>query len=631
LGHESNVMSGSSLAPVLSDRRVWVFAAISVLCAATGFILVPDRFALTLVTDTGYWCVLAAFVLFVRALGCTYRDDFARVRVSGLRGFDWATLAVVLVGGMVLIVHESFGFKIVMDEVMLAGTSMSMHFDRNVITPMRGGDIQGAFVILGGNLDKRQLFFPFLVSILHDLTGYRVENVFVLNGILTFVFLGLVNAAGRKLAGRQAGWLGVALFAGLPLLAQNSTGGGFELLNLVMILATMLLGARYIERRDDASFAAFCLSAMLLTQVRYESAIFLIPVAGIALWVWWREGRANLPWPVMAIPPLMIHCALHTRIFSITNSAWQLQSKPEFTKPFSVENVPKNAVHALRFFFGKPTDQPNSYVLSALGCIALIFFILLASKKLRSLSRETPVSVANVFFAAGFAVQLGLMMCYFWGQFDDAIIRRLSLPTHLWMVLAILAVLPQFPKPAVIRTLFGIVVLGILAQGVPSMASHAYNQEYLAGLETAWRRQFIADQPRKDYLVIDNDSILWVAHQVSATTVDEAIKRKEDLAFFMRTHTYSSIFVFQRYLIDADTGKMTIREGDDLGPNYILEPVRSERLLTLTQTRISRLVEIRDGQKVLSKPEPDHVVPKDRAEVEKARAAYLENFLKRLP
>ena len=89
--------------------------------------------------------------------------------------------------------------------------------------------------------------------------------------------------------------------------------------------------------------------------------------------------------------------------------------------------------------------------------------------------------------------------------------------------------------------------------------------------------------------------------------------------------------MFQRYLIDADTGKMTIREGDDLGPNYILEPVRSERLLTLTQTRISRLVEIRDGQKVLSKPEPDHVVPKDKAEMEKAQAAYLENFLKRLP
>jgi hypothetical protein len=624
-------MSGSSLAPVISDRRVWLFAAISLVSAATGFLLVPDRLALLIVTHTGYWCVLAAFVLFVYALWRTYGGDLAAVRAAGLRGFDWASLAVVALGGTVLIVHESFGFKIVMDEVMLAGTSMSMHFDRNVITPMRGGDIQGAFVILGGNLDKRQLFFPFLVSILHDLTGYRPENAFALNIILTFVFLGLVNAAGRKLAGRTAGWLGVALFAGLPLLAQNSTGGGFELLNLVMILATLLLSARFIERRDDASFAALCFSAMLLTQVRYESAIFLIPVAAITLWVWRREARATLSWPVMTIPPLMIHCALHTRIFDITASSWQLQSKPEFSKPFSVSYVPNNIVHALWYFFGKPTDQPNSYVLSALGCVALFFFALLVSKKLRVLSNETPISVATIFFSVGFAAQFALMMCYFWGQFDDAIIRRLSLPTQLWMVVAIFAVLPQFPKPAVIKTLFGIVVLGILAQGVPSMAAHAYNQEYLAGLETAWRRQFIADQPRKDYLVIDNDSILWVAHEVSATTVEEARKRSADLAFFMRTHTYSNIFVFQRYLIDADTGKMTLRDGDDLGPNYVLEPVRAERLMTLTQTRISRLVEILDGKKVISQPAPDQVVPKDKAQIEKARAAYLENFLKRLP
>jgi hypothetical protein len=50
-------------------------------------------------------------------------------RGAGLRGgFDWASLAVVGLGGTVLIVHESFGFKIVMDELMLAGTSMSMHF-----------------------------------------------------------------------------------------------------------------------------------------------------------------------------------------------------------------------------------------------------------------------------------------------------------------------------------------------------------------------------------------------------------------------------------------------------------------------------------------------------------------------
>ena len=624
-------MNGPSLAPALKDRRVWLFACISVVAGAAGFVLIPDRFAMSLVVSTGYWCVLAAFILFVRSLWGTFRGDLAAVRDSGLRGFDWGSLAVVALGGTVLIVHESFGFKVVMDEVMLVGTSMSMHLDRSVITPTRGNDIQGAFVIVDGMMDKRQLFFPFLLSILHDITGYRPENAFVLNAVLTYIFLAMVNTAGRKLAGRMAGWLGVALFAGLPLLAQNATGAGFELLNIVMILATLLLGARFIERRDGASFTAFCYSAMLLTQVRYESAIFLVPVAGIILWVWHRQGRAVMTWPVMVLPLLMIHCALHNRIFGLRASAWQLQSKPGLTAPFALSYIPNNVAHAIGFFFGKPTDQPNSYVFSVLGSVALAFFILLASKKVRSLPAESPVSVATIFFSVGFAAQLGLMMCYFWGQFDDAIIRRLSLPTHLWMVVSVLAVLTQFPRPAVVRTLLGVVLLGILAQSVPSMAAHAYNQEYLAGLETAWRREFIADHPRKDYLVIDNDSILWVAHEVTSTTVEVAQQRKADMAFFMKTHTFSDVFVFQRYLVDAETGKMTIRDGDDLGPDYVLEPVRSERLLMLTQTRMSRVTAVLDGKKVVSAPEPDKVLPKSRDEIEKARAAYLVNFFRRLP
>ena len=623
-------MNGPSLAPALADRRVWLFAMVAGLSAIAGFYAIPDRMALGIVTNTGYWCVLAAFVLFVRALWRTFRADLASM-ASGWRRLDWVSFAVVALGGTVLIVHESFGFKIVMDELMLVGTSMSMHFSRTVGTPFRGGDIQGAFVIYESMMDKRQLFFPFLVSVLHDLTGYRPENAFVLNGALTFVFLGLVNAMGRMFAGRVAGWLGVALFAGLPLLAQNATGGGFELLNLVMILSTMLLGARFVARRDDASFAALCYSAVLMAQVRYESAIFLLPVAGIILWVWRREARATMPWEVVVAPLLMVHCALHNRIFDIRASAWQLQSKPGLSRPFSLSYLPDNVVHAIGFFFGRPTDQPNSYVFSALGTVALFFLVLLLAKRLRALSAEAPVSVAAVFFSLGFALQLGLMMCYFWGQFDDPIIRRLSLPTHLWMAVAVLAVLPQFPRPQVVKTLLAVAVLGIVAQGVPSMAAHAYNQEYLAGLETAWRRQFIADQPRKDYLVIDNDSILWVAHEVTATTVEAAVRRRDDLVYFMRNHTFSNIYVFQRYLIDEKTGKMTLRDGDDLGPGFVLEPVRAERLMTLTQTRMSRLVEIRKGDAVLTKPEPDRILPKDKAEVEKARQAYLENFFKRLP
>jgi hypothetical protein len=500
-----------------------------------------------------------------------------------------------------------------------------------VLTPFRGNDTHGVFVIVEGVLDKRPLLFPFLESIVHDLAGYRPENAFVLNGMLTFVFLGLVNATGRMLSGRIAGWIGVALFAGLPLLGQNATGGGFELLNIVMILATLLLGARFIARRDDDSFVALVYSALLLAQVRYESPLFVVPVVAIVLLVWWREARAILPWPVLVAPVLAVHCALHNRIFDARASAWQLQSKPGYEHPFSLAYIPDNVVHAMGFFFGKPTDQPNSYLLSALGSVAILFMVLLAVKRLRTLPTESPISIATVFFMVGFALHFGLMMCYFWGHFDDPVIRRLSLPTCLWMVVSVMAVLQQFPRPAVGRVLLGLAVLAAVVQGVPSMAAHAYNQEYLAGLETAWRRKFIADQPRKDYLMLDNDSILWIAHQISSTPIESALNRRSSLEFYMRNHAFSNMYVFQRFTVDADTGKLTIREGDDVGPNYVLETVREESLQLLTLTRISRIKEIRDGAAAVTGPTPDRTVPKDRDEIEKERQAYFENFLKQLP
>ncbi len=622
-------MATLTFAAFFRDRRCQLLGLTVMLAVVLAFFAVPDKQAITLVSHFGYWCVLMAFVLWLRALGQTLAADVGK---WCWRTIDWPSLAVVLLGGVVLLAHEAFGFKIIMDELMLLGTSMSMHLDKTVLTPLRGNDIQGVFEIVEGIVDKRPLFFPFLTSIVHDVTGYRPENAFALNAALTFVFLGLVALLGRRLAGRAGGWLGVLLFAGLPLLGHNATGGGFELLNLVMILATMLLGVRFVEKRDPPALTAFCFSGLLLAQVRYESVIYLAPVALVVIWIWWREGRPVLSWPVMVAPLLMVHYPLQHRIFDLRASAWEMFSKPGYTEPFSFSYVPENLVHALKFFFGNASDQPNSLVLSALGCIAAPFFLLLVLKRLRAPGDETPVNFTVSVFSLGFAPQFGLMMCYFWGKFDDAVIRRLSLPTHLGMGVAVLAVLPSFAKPVLMRVLLGVAALGLIARSVPSMAAHAYSQEYIPGRETAWRREFMAAQPRPDYLMIDNDATLWVTHLVSATPTVVAVKRREDIAFHLRNRTFSGVFVFQRFNIDPDTSRMTLRDGDDLGPAFVLEPVAERRLQLLTLSRISRVKEIRFGNEVITAPDPlSAQVSKSRAENDRARQLFLESYMKHLP
>lgn len=614
-----------------TDRRLQLFVLCSALSLVLGFFSFSDTTALLVVAKAGYWFELAAFLLFAHALWRTFREE---LRSFSWRTFDWPTFGLVAACGTILLVHEARGFKIVMDEVMLLGTSMNMHFNREATAPLRGNDIQGAFALLEGSVDKRPLFFPFLLSLAHDLTGYRPANAFLLNGALTYVFLGLAALAGRLLAGRSGAWLSVLLFAGLPLLGQNAVGGGFELLNLTMALGTLLLGVRLLTKPAEASFAAFCFSALLLCQVRYESCLLAAPAVLLVFWLWRREGRVVFSWEVALAPLLLVVLPLQHVVFRVNPGTWELDSKPGFTTPFSLAYLPDNVAHALAFFFGLPSDQPNSLFFSALGVLALPFALLLLAKQVRRLRELEPVRIASALFFVGLLAHALVMMAYFWGRFDDPVIRRLSLPVHLLFLLSILLVLPELFRGEKPRWILAAAAgLAVLAVGIPSMASHAYTQQYLPGLEVAWKGRFVATHPSRDYLVLDVNGPFWVTHEVSATTIVRAREHVPLMEFHLRNRSYSAIYVFQSLKVDPETGKTSYREGEDLGPAFELETVWEERLQALTVSRISRVVAIRGDKETVRAEAPlaEAVAPKDPKADEAAREAYMKNFIKMLP
>ncbi len=613
------------------DRRFVLLLLNAALAAILGFLTLTPEQSLSAVIYGGYWAMLVLTLLFGWSL-------FKLIREALASKIDWRSKPrwpVVLISGcgLLLLVHETYGFKILMDEIMLLGTSMSMHFDKTALVPMRGHDIQGAFQLMAGQLDKRPLFQPFLVSLLHDLTGYRPENVFVLNTGLTFVLLTLAYLTGCRISGRGAGALAVLLLTSLPLLAQNATGGGFELLNLVMILGTLLLGMRYLNRRDGNSLEAFGLSGILLAQTRYESVIFLLPVGVMILWVWWSERRPVLTWVVVIMPLLMLPYALHNKVFSVRESSWEMASRPGYDKPFAFSYIPDNIGHDLNFFFNTTGEHSNSLVLSILGFIAVPFFTLLVFKTLRNLRATPPARAALAIFSLGFAAHALLLLCYFWGKFDDPVIRRLSLPLNLTLVIATVTVAAEMNWHGRIWRILAIVVgAGFFTHSLPAMARHGYSLEYYVGREMDWRREFIAAHPERDYLFIDNNSIIWITHLVSSTPVRQAFDQKGNIVFNFRNRTFSAIYAFQRLSVDPDTGRQTVQQDDELGPDYQLETVWERRFTPLTISRISRVVSIREGPVAVPRSvAPGALEKMTPAEQEKIRAQYFEQFIKKLP
>jgi hypothetical protein len=310
-----------------------------------------------------------------------------------------------------------------------------------------------------------------------------------------------------------------------------------------------------------------------------------------------------------------------------------MASQPGFQKPFALSYIPDNIAHDLNFFFNTTGEHSNSLVLSLLGFLALPFFALWVLQTLRRLRVASPAQVTVALFAFGFAAHALLLLCYFWGRFDDPVIRRLSLPFNLTMVIAVVTVAAEMEWGGRIWRVLSVVVgVGFFAHSLPTMARHGYSLEYYVGREMDWRREFIAAHPERDYLFIDNNSIIWITHQVSATPVRQAIDQKGNILFNFRNHIFSAVYIFQRLSIDPATGRASVPAEDDPGPDYQLETVWERRFTPLNVSRISRVVSIREGP--TTPPPAPRLVPKEKmtpVELENARVKYFEEFIKKLP
>jgi hypothetical protein len=619
---------------IFSDRRSWLLGlALALVVVVTRWVLTANQ-GFAVVVHAGYWVMLALVALFFRAVGPML---WARWQAGGLGRFQGGIAAGI---GLTLVVwsaHEKPGYKILADELLLLGTSMGMHYEREAAYPTRATDVQGSFQILSSVMDKRPLLFPFLTATVHDLTGYRPENPFYLNMGLALVFLGLMYALGARL-GRSpwAGALAVVLMAGLPLLAQQATGGGFELLNLVLIATFTLLLVRYLEQPGEmARLEALVLAALMLASTRYESAIFLVFAAGAVLAGWARLGRVNLSWPVMLSPLFLAPVLIQNRIFSANTKAWEMDSVAGVTEPFGWQYVAPNLGHALAFFFDFSGYQPSSALFAILGLLALPFFAFWVVKTLRVAKTAPPTELAWAIAGLGLLAVTAVYLLYFWGQFDQPLIRRLSLPLHFLMALAIVWLGARvFRSAAGWRGLVLVGLAGVFFQSLPVLAKQAYRTTYSPGVEMQIRDDFLARQPDPNLLFLDNDSFFWITHKIPASPIKQAQLRKEGIAYHLRNRSFQEIFVFQSIKVNDQTGERYVDPEDDLGPDFVLEPVWEQRVQTLLFARISRVTAIKERDQVIAEASRFIKPLEERRTVEqlnKNRAIYLENWIKKLP
>ncbi len=403
----------------------------SIAALLISFYLTSPKQAVYIIKHYGLWLTLGTVLVFIFELRNPIKHlGLAEIK-SALKRHGPALLLILFATGY-LHLHVDRGFKILYDEYTLNSTAMNFYTDGHALVQAASHQMDGEVIAKAGFVDKRPCLFPFCVAVLHQLTGYRPSNAFWLNSGLTALLLTLLYLIVYRTCDKKYAYLSILLFTSLPLLAQNSTGGGYELLNLCLIASLVLAGMRYLKSNGTEGLNLVTIIAVLLASTRYESILYtLVPVVlcGIKCL---QQKQIRLTWftsisPIALIPPLLSYAIFtsNERFIQTTNENF-----------FSIAHLATNLKAATRYLFDLQGDFSNSALLSLVGVSALLILAVFIIRKfnLSHISRGYLTPLLAVFAIVALNTFLALT-CY-WGAWTDPMTARFSLPLQLFFAIA---------------------------------------------------------------------------------------------------------------------------------------------------------------------------------------------------
>jgi hypothetical protein len=573
-------------------RRLLLFALCGAVALYVGYFAVPAIPAGHMIILFGYYYILGVFSLFVYFAIRMGRSK-SGVLMSWARRPGIGGLAIA--SGLVFAVwSDSFRHKVLYDEFVIQGTAYTMHATKQVSTVVRAYNIDGTWLIIDPFLDKRPYFFPFLVSLLHDLTGYRTANIFVLNVAMAGALLALLYWIAREAAGRGPAILAVALMATFPLFGQNATGAGMDLHNLTMLALVASLGVLYLRAPTDDRLSLLVLAAVLLAESRYESVIFMAPVAFIVGIGWIRAGRAILPWPVIIAPLLLVPYAWHSRVLASEPIFWQLQQGQ--TSAFGFSNILNNLKGDLAYLFNfTDTGLTNSWYLSIVGAAGVAWALFLAARWLLRGDRPElpPVAVVGVAFGAGVAAHFAVLLFYWWARFDDLLAARFSLPICLLFAVLSAVLVRGLQERRVPALRIAVVGLGIwlFTGGLPAMARRLYTDQNLAMQELDWEHQIVESRPGPILMISNKSTIPFILWHIEAVISAVGAQKGEQIRYHLGQGTFKDVIVAQALRPTTKDGDFGVDPDDLMPPSYHLQTI-AEKRFGARIARLSRIVSI---------------------------------------
>ena len=587
-----------TLFPQMSHQsKIFIKIGIALACAALALLvplyLTTSGQAVLIVKHFAYWGLGATCLLFLFQL----RDSLKEVALPDLvlRAKNHIpALILILVATFYLHLHVDRGFKIVFDEHAISSTAMSMHYNARAFVPAASHIINDEVVASIGFVDKRPALFPFVVSVIHSLSGYRPENVFWLNSGLTFLLLGLIYTIAARTCGKPHGILAILLMTSLPLLAQNTNGGGYEIMNLCLISGVVLAGLNYMRNEGNQGLNLLLLTAILLANNRYESIVYIIVPVLLFLLKSYRDQTLSLTWFSVFSPLLLMVPLFSYAVFQGDDRFIQTDS----TNFFSSSHLPSNLAHAFTYLFEASGDYSNSVLLSAAGVLACLFLTIQVIRRAPFFLKKDNGLTVLLVVALVIAFNTTLALSCYWGAWTDPTTSRFSLPLQLIFVISIPLVLRYgFELKRIPKWMPTTCLLFII--GFSSSHSARLNNEARMSESEGynWALNWIRDNSKNEEPLYLAESVIGFGlYQQASLPFIVANVMPERVMLLQEWGVYDDIYALEVLYQDAAGNECTPSRYTAINRRFVLQSVAQKSININFFYRISRVIGLRDAE-----------------------------------
>jgi len=549
------------------------------LVALLGIGLANVDFTQKLFVHTTYFFLMATVLCWAGTYLHAGRDLRRETLVAWMKeNWPGLVIAAVVTGVAWLAIHP--GLWILSDEADLVGTSKNLFASRTATFTVSGKNYYDSYWDVDVAIDRRPALFPFLVSLVHAACGYSYKNAFLLNLLLLPAFVFISYRLAKSLGGETLGVLASLLVVAHPITLITVRSGGFDFLALLFSLLVIKSLFDHVREPTAARLAILWMNLCMFAEVRYESALFILPVVALLLVFRLVNGPLLRPYAfIYALTPAY----LAPRIWQAALRGSVPEQDPGVT-PISLENFFNNA----REYF-KPVLSPlNGYpahagIVIALGLVGCALWLWSRRQTWRATTWKDPRLRLAVFAAGWMLLQVIVVFSYAWGRAQAPSAARLVIAIDTFFSFAAAWALTVSlrrwrPFAAVL------IAAAVLAIHVPIASQHRFLNRLTQTRETATAWRFFDSLHEQRILIVTDRPDLFTIMNYGAMSF--ATARQDPFIFdALARHLFYDIYVVQQ--IKLSTGSPL--PGYDIWPERRLETMLEYQNDADVLIRISRL------------------------------------------